>query len=318
MIVKSTICGEPLTAELVLGQQSPVVIGGGVGGGLSIQNWDHMRQLLTLRAEQGELSAVERRIADYLVENAHRVRQQSSQQLANELDVSQSSVVKFAKRLGFLGYPDMKLSISEALARASARSDAVAATNDDPDTARAESLSRGKAAADEETRSLNPPAAMVEVARRMALADTLFVAGDGIDGLAVQSFAHRLAMLGRRCLPCLQPGTLRASLSAAGKRDVLLVVCERPGDPEWVRCCRDMRTAGGWAVVVSRQRCASLAAASDACLVVSAHSHEGHLADLVYESAMRQVLDDLFLRIIALDADAAQVFAANRRRCLEG
>ena len=89
-------------------------------GRLTITSWDRMRNLLALRTEYGEMSVIERRIADYIVENPLCVRDRSSQQLANTLSVSQSSVVKFAKRLGFRGYPDMKLSISEALAREAA------------------------------------------------------------------------------------------------------------------------------------------------------------------------------------------------------
>jgi DNA-binding MurR/RpiR family transcriptional regulator len=286
-------------------------------GTLTIGDWDHMRRLLVMRAEQGGLSAVERRIADYLLASGHLVRDQSSQQLAKVLDVSQSSVVKFAKRLGFRGYPDMKLSISEALARAAAR-EAVAAsgTVDDAGKVRAERVSRAKAAADEETRSLNSPAKMADVARRMAEADTVYCAGDGIDAPAVQSFASRLALLGRRSFACTQSAMLRSSLCAAGSRDLLVVVCERPRDPEWVRGCEEMRAAGGTAIVVSRQSTGLLADVVDACLVVSAHATEGHLADMLYESAVRQLLDDVFLRIISLDANAVTTFDRNRNRLL--
>lgn len=294
-----------------------------VAGRLTIGDWDHMRRLLSLRAEHGELSAVERRIADYLVENGHLVRDQSSQQLATALDVSQSSVVKFAKRLGFRGYPDMKLSISEALARAAARRDGADAVSDDApvddaDRARAEQLSRAKSAADEETRSLNPSASMAEVARWITAAGTVFVAADGVDAVAAQGFAQRCALLGRRAVVCPPPASVRSSLCAAREHDLLLVICERPGPREWVAGCGDVRAAGGRAVVISRQRSGALAAAADACLVVSAHSTTDHLADILYDSALRQLLDDLFLRIVALDDDAAATFASNRRRCHGG
>ncbi len=43
-------------------------------------------------------------------------RHLSSQQLAAGAGVSQSSVVKFAQKLGFKGFPALKLAISEALA----------------------------------------------------------------------------------------------------------------------------------------------------------------------------------------------------------
>ncbi|MEE7559827.1 MurR/RpiR family transcriptional regulator, partial [Xanthomonas sp. Kuri4-2] len=77
-----------------------------------------MSPLLKIRAERDRMSAIERRIADFLLDNAHLLRDYSSQQLARALGVSQSSVVKFSQKLGFKGYPDLKYSVGEAIARA--------------------------------------------------------------------------------------------------------------------------------------------------------------------------------------------------------
>lgn len=267
-------------------------------GRLTIGSWDRMRTLLALRVEQGELSAIERRIADYLVENPLGVRDQSSQQLANTLAVSQSSVVKFAKRLGFRGYPDMKLSISEALAR-DAACNGPAAVSADPDTARAEALSRGKAAADDETRALNPTDVLHAAVQRLAGSETWFVAGDGGGWLAAQAFAAHAAGLGRRCIPHAHAGALQAGLLAVRAGDVLLLVCDRCDDAAWLQACRAMRSAGGGVVAVTRQRTGSLVSAVDECLVVSAQAAAPHVEELIYESAVRQLLDDLYLRIRA-------------------
>jgi hypothetical protein len=76
-----------------------------------------MSSLVKIRAERDQMSAIERRIADFILENAHLLRDYSSQQLANSLRISQSSVVKFSQKLGFKGYPDLKVSVSEAVAR---------------------------------------------------------------------------------------------------------------------------------------------------------------------------------------------------------
>ena len=74
--------------------------------------------LVKIRSERDQMSAVERRIADFILENAQLLRDYSSQQLANALGISQSSVVKFTQKLGFKGYPDLKYSVGEAIARA--------------------------------------------------------------------------------------------------------------------------------------------------------------------------------------------------------
>src|SRR3546814_6496172 len=73
-----------------------------------------MSPLLKIRSERDHMSAIERRIADFLLDNAHLLRDYSSQQLASALGISQSSVVKFSQKLGFKGYPDLKYSVGES------------------------------------------------------------------------------------------------------------------------------------------------------------------------------------------------------------
>jgi serine/threonine protein kinase len=51
------------------------------------------------------MSAMDRRITDYILANARLLRDYSSQQLADALKVSQSSIVKYSQRLGYKGYP---------------------------------------------------------------------------------------------------------------------------------------------------------------------------------------------------------------------
>ena len=76
-----------------------------------------MPPLVRIRSGRDQMSAIERRIADFILDNAHLLRDYSSQQLASALGVSQSSGVKFSQKFGFKGYPDLKYNIGQALAR---------------------------------------------------------------------------------------------------------------------------------------------------------------------------------------------------------
>src|SRR5687768_3349570 len=116
-----------------------------------------MSSLLKIRSERDQMSAIERRIADFLLENAHLLRDYSSQQLADALRISQSSVVKFSQKLGFKGYPDLKFSVGEEIAREKGNNGgkAAEAVKADAHAAVAESLWRAKAKAEEETRLIN-------------------------------------------------------------------------------------------------------------------------------------------------------------------
>src|SRR3954463_15934669 len=113
-----------------------------------------MSSLVKIRAERDQMSAIERRIADFILENAHLLRDYSSQQLANSLGISQSSVVKVSQKLGVKGDPDLKVSGSEAVARETGNGEAraVAPSRGDAQGALAAELWRAKSLAEEETR----------------------------------------------------------------------------------------------------------------------------------------------------------------------
>src|SRR4051812_45476324 len=136
-----------------------------------------MSSLLKIRAERDQMSAIERRIADFILENAHLLRDYSSQQLANALRISQSSVVKFSQKLGFKGYPDLKVSVSEAVARENGNGEQRAAVpvRSDPRVALAEGLWRSKSHAEEETRVINSPDSIAGVARAIDRAGKVFL-----------------------------------------------------------------------------------------------------------------------------------------------
>jgi len=157
-----------------------------------------MSSLLKIRSERDQMSAIERRIADFLLENAHLLRDYSSQQLADALRISQSSVVKFSQKLGFKGYPDLKLSVGEEIARSNGSNGAAAAKAEksDPHAALAESLWRSKAKAEEETRLINTPEKIDEIAELIAAAGKVFLIGLGEDSVSAQAFAAKLSLLG--------------------------------------------------------------------------------------------------------------------------
>ena len=151
-----------------------------------------MSTLLKIRAERDQMSAIERRIADFVLDNAQLLRDYSSQQMANALGISQSSVVKFSQKLGFRGYPDLKYAIGQALARGdgAANEQAVAAIDDHGRLA--DSLWKLKSEAEEESRLINAPQKMDEIASLLGRAGKVFLIGLGEDDIHARAFALRL------------------------------------------------------------------------------------------------------------------------------
>ncbi len=255
-----------------------------------------MTALVKIRSERDRMSAIERRIADFVLENAQLLRDYSSQQLANALGISQSSVVKFCQKLGFKGYPDLKLSINEAVARAD-NTNGNGATRDAEDTAASQdqSLWQRKSQAEETTRLINPPQALVAAAEAIAKARTVFIIGLGEDDIHARAFALRLSLLGILTVHNFDPAHMTASLSAAAADDVLLVFSEHGMQPALCQLCRYQREQRGKVVSITRHSSNALRAHADIPLLVSAHDERQHIEPLLYHSALQHLLDRVFI-----------------------
>ena len=258
-----------------------------------------MSPLLKIRAERDQMSAIERRVADFILENAHLLRDYSSQQLADALRISQSSVVKFSQKLGFKGYPDLKYSVGEALGR-SANGDAGPVAHPAQLGARAvpaNDLWRSKAHAEEETRLINKAETIARAAELIGAAGKVFLIGLGEDGLIAQAFALRLSLLSLQCVHVADPVLMAASLATASRGDVLLICSEHGTHPALYQLSRQFREHHGKIITVTRHSPNPLRAHADVALAISAHDDRPHVQPLLYQCAQQHVLDLVFLAL---------------------
>jgi len=261
------------------------------------------------------MSAIERRIADFILENAHLLRDYSSQQLANSLGISQSSVVKFSQKLGFKGYPDLKVSVSEAVARDNGNGEARSvAPRADAQGVLAAELWRAKALAEEETRLINTPEKIAEIARAIDGAGKVFILGVGEDGLPARAFALKLAQLGVPVICHADPVLMSPALAIADKNDVLLLFSEHGRPQGLAQTERQFHALRGKVVSVTRHSANPVRAHADLSLLVSAHDDRAHIQPLLYQSVLQHLLDLVFVTLCEKGSDRLEHLNANAKR----
>jgi DNA-binding MurR/RpiR family transcriptional regulator len=275
-----------------------------------------MSPLLKIRAERDQMSAIERRIADYILDEPHLLRDYSSQQLANALKISQSSVVKFSQKLGFKGYPDLKYSIGESLARGDGgeRDNHTEQTPEDPHSALAESLWYSKTQAEQETRLINPSTKMDAIAEAIGKAGKVFIIGLGEDGIPARWFAIRLSLLDILTVHHFDPVLMTTSIATADPGDVLLVFSEYGQQPALCHIAREFRERQGEVISVTRHTANPMRAQSNQSLLVSAHDERAHIEPLLYQAALRHLLDMLFVILSENGDGRLERYAANQER----
>ena len=246
------------------------------------------------------MSAIERRIADFLLENAHLLRDYSSQQLADALNISQSSVVKFSQKLGFKGYPDLKYSIGEAVARSNggASTNGTARAQRSKRAGVAETLWQSKAHAEEETRAINSADRIEEAAAAVAEAEKIFVLGLGEDGIVAQGFAAKLSALGCVVIAHVDPALMTTAVAMAGSGDVLIVIAEHGKQTVLSHICRQFRERRCKVVSLTRNSGNPLRMHADVSLLISAHDDKPHIALMLYQCALQHLLDLIYAELV--------------------
>lgn len=278
-----------------------------------------MSALVKIRSERDQMSAVERRIADYILENAQLLRDYSSQQLANAVGISQSSVVKFTQKLGFKGYPDLKYSIGEDIARANNGDDPVhsSTSGDDTQTASGSDLWRLKSEAEQATRLINPAATIDAVAAAITTAakgGKVFLVGLGEDDIHARGFAMRLALLGILTVHNFDTARMTANVSTTATGDVLLVFSEHGNHPALCKISRYFRESGGNVISVTRHTANPLRTQANLALLVSAHNELPYVESMLYQSALQHLLDNIFVLLCEGDAERYSQLLANLER----
>jgi DNA-binding MurR/RpiR family transcriptional regulator len=274
-----------------------------------------MSPLVKIRSERDQMSAVERRIADFILDNAQLLRDYSSQQLANALGISQSSVVKFTQKLGFKGYPDLKYSVGEAIARADNGDDeaGVAQAGGESGELQGAGLWRRKSEAEEATRLINPPQTLAAVAEAIGTAGRsgkVFIIGLGEDDIYARGFALKLSLLGILTVHNFDAARMTANVSVAAPGDVLLVFSEHGNHPALCKISRYFRERRGQVISVTRHTANPLRTLADVALLVSAHDEQPYIQSLLYQSALQHLLDGVFVRLCeGDDARHAQLVA---------
>lgn len=245
------------------------------------------------------MSAIERRIADFILDNSHLLRDYSSQQLADALRISQSSVVKFSQKLGFKGYPDLKFSVGEAIARSDANDEngTALSAKADPLAGLSESLWQDKALAEQETQLINPQEKIDEIADAIHAANKVFVIGLGEDGIPARAFAMKLSMLGVLTVQHFDTVLMASAASTAARGDVLLVFSEHGKQHALCQISRQFHELKSQVISVTRHTSNPLRAHANASLLVSAHDERSHVELLLYQSALQHLLDLLFVAL---------------------
>ncbi|WP_317467663.1 MurR/RpiR family transcriptional regulator [Cronobacter sakazakii] len=267
-----------------------------------------MNTLILIRQRYPTLAQSDRKLADFLLQFPDYARHLSSQQLAAEAGVSQSSVVKFSQKLGYKGFPALKLAISEALASQS-NIHSLAVHNeilgDDPLRLVGEKLIKENVAAMHASLDINPEEKLLASVGLLRNARRIVLTGIGASGLVAKNFSWKLMKIGLNAVAEQDMHALLATVQAMEPED-LLVALSYSGERREINLAADEALrVGARILAITGFTPNALQQRATQCLYTIAEEQATRSAAISSTSAQMMLADLLFMALVQQDLEKA-------------
>ncbi|MDR9890696.1 MurR/RpiR family transcriptional regulator [Pseudenterobacter timonensis] len=267
-----------------------------------------MNCLIRIRQRYAGLARSDKKLADFLLAQPDRARHLSSQQLASEAGVSQSSVVKFAQKVGFKGFPALKLAISEALA-SNPNPQSMQLHNqirgDDPMRLVGEKLIKENVTAMHATLDVNSEEKLLESVAMLRAARRIILTGIGASGLVARNFAWKLNKIGHHALVEQDMHALLSTVQAMDKDDLLLAISYSGERREINLAADEALRVGGKILAITGFTPNALQQRATRCLYTIAEEQATRSAAISSTSAQMMLTDLLFMALVQQDLEHA-------------
>lgn len=251
------------------------------------------------------MSANEKKIADFILGNIDYLRDYSSQQVASAVGVSQSSIVKFSQKLGYKGYPDLKLAINESAAISRADNKETKGNISNKDTAATVFKKYGANVNTvlSGTLDVNNEKTLQQAVNALDGADQILVVGIGRSQQIAQSFSLRLTEVGKFSVSIGQDTpSCEDYLHIMSKGDVLLVVTEESTSQQVLHLSQLAHQRNVTVIALSKFGSNQFASVANIELFAIGVSEDAQpfIGSLLIHYAQQQILDVLLITLSQL------------------
>ncbi len=254
------------------------------------------RAVARIRSLVPGLVASEARVAEAVLADPAAVVHKTASALGHEAGTSATTVIRFARSVGFPGFQSLALSLGTAAPRL--RSAGPALTPGAGIREIAALVARDGADAVGEIPDVIDVAALERSVAALRDADHILVVGQGMTAPIAADGAFRLAHMGLPAEAPLDPHVQRARARALGPLDVCWVVMHGGTLPALVGCARDARAREAVVVALTSHDRTPLTAVADHALVVGADTTRSGVRAWASRLAHLAVVDMVVLALL--------------------
>ena len=266
-----------------------------------------MSRLNSLSAQLDSLTAADRQIAQFIIDNPNEMLAMSSAALAEATGRSQSSVVKFSQKLGYGGYQQLKLAVNKAEALEwHAPGGVIHGTIDASDSyvTILQKLIGSKLLSMRETLAANNEHTIDRALDALVNARKVQLAGVGASSLVAKDFSYKLLKLGRTALIDSDSHIQISNASALNEADVLLALSHSGRSLEPLRIAEVAKKRGATVISMTGLHPNPLLDLADIHLFTVADEERVRSSAITSRDAQLMLMDMLFILLIRRQVDS--------------
>jgi RpiR family carbohydrate utilization transcriptional regulator len=199
--------------------------------------------LLTIEAARDHLSRSEARVADIILGDPNRAVEMSIAAISEAADVSEPTVARFCKSLGFSGLKEFKLRLARSLGSGTPFVHQDVKPGDDASAVVAKMIDRASKAI-ASLRDDMDSALLAKAARILAEASRLEFYGQGNSGIVALDAQHKFFRLGIPTAAYSDPHVHAMSAALLGSKDVVVAISASGRTLDLIRSVEIAKNAG--------------------------------------------------------------------------
>jgi len=235
------------------------------------------------------LSTAERRVADWVLRNPHRVVALPLARIAAATGVSEPTVVRFCRSVGSKGFSDFKVRVAQALASGDTPVHADVRPGDDANDILAKVMGFSIRELSALRRSLDA-ARIEEAVAALVRAQRIDFYGVGASGFVVADAQNKFFRLGVPCTAYSDAPTMQQAAAVTDDRAAVVAVSKTGASTPGIQACR-RAAANGARVIAITSPLSPLATAAHTAILLDVREDTGVYTPMSSRLAQLAVLD---------------------------
>lgn len=255
------------------------------------------RTLLQMKILYDSMGKAEKRVADWLLEHSEEILPLSITELAEKTESSEATIVRFAKRIGFGGYQELKISLAQEVEKKIA-SESIKKTDSCAEIL--EKITNDIYISLEMTKKAVSPQNLEKCSKAIANANKIFVFGLGNSASVALDASHKFLRAGCNSFAYTDNHMQAIAASHLKNGDVVIGISHSGSSKDIVDALKIAKSCGAVTVCITSAGKSPITKVSDIALFTDAAETKYNILALNSRIAQLTIIDAIYYRLICL------------------